>query len=321
MAEKKIPALSQKLRDKAGMIEKLLDEYNILRFGDETWRYGDKLWQENKIEEHRICEKCGAEQPATQEPVQFCNICGGFVKLQRVRLGTPPRMGGTPPQITVVSSPRSIFYEEEPEEEEDEATNEPNQSEQTDSEEVEEPQIQKVVNPLAQAAMDLGEITPQQAHKMELDIRYNLLTEFGVDERRNCVALVRWVGKLAGNLTYILETREIYSAEIKAVYPELLSDLDTARGACDQLAHLLSKQNGILTRRQFDETLVRLLHFTEIAKQAALQLADHHEEFLGAEVSPLEPSTELEWVLEKEAPKPPTEEVKEEKPKEEKEEK
>lgn len=303
MGERKPPPLSQKLRDKASDIAKLLKEYEILRFGDETWRYGDELWQENKTEVKWVCEKCGTENPSPKkgEPLQICSKCREPVLPRKVRLGIPPRTAGRPPQITVVSSPRNIYYEET-ETDEEESEESENQNAQ--------PKEQRTLvafNPLAKAASELGEITPEQAHKMVLDMRYNILTELGVDERRNCVSLVSWVAQLAGILTYILETREIYSAEIKAVYPELLTNLEVAVGTCSQLAHLLGRQSGTLTRQQFDDLLVKLKHYTEIARQTALQLADHHEEFLGAEVSPLEPTAEVEWVLEEEKKFPPKE--------------
>ena len=299
MGERKPPPLSSMLRGKAVAIEKLQREYEELRYGDEIWRFGDKEWRESKTQVKWTCEKCGTEaKPEKGAEFAICSKCENLVLPEKVRLGIPPRFAGTPPQITVISSPRNIYYEEEVTDEEEE------QSEQVENEEQQPEKSEKeelvAFNPLAKAAINLGEITPEQAHKMALDTRYNTLVDLGVDERRHCVALIPWLRKLAGNLTYILETREIYSADIKAVYPELLTNLEIAIGTCDQLAHLLGKQGGTLTRRQFDELLVKLLHYTEIARQAALQLADHHEEFLGAEVSPLEPTAEVEWVLEEE---------------------
>jgi len=286
MSERKSP-LSQMLRSKADAIEKLLGEYEQLRYGDEDFRKGDKAWRDSQGKE-----------------------------------GTPPTRCGKPPQILVVSSPKNIYYEEEIQEEEaavetdaeEIATEDPDppetqetQGEQAETEETEDEQaevLKAITNPLLKAVVMMAEISPAEAHHMELDGKYQLLQELGVLEQYNCIALLPWARKLAAQLTYILETREIYSAEIKAVYPELLEDLGIARSTCDQLAYLLGKQNGVLSHRQFTEMLSKLLHYTEVSRQAALQLADQHEEFMGAAVSPLEPSGEVEWVMKEMEGKP-----------------
>jgi hypothetical protein len=280
------------LRDKAEEIRKLLEEYEEIRYGDELWRKGDETWQQGKTKTIFICEKCGREY---RQNVTVCSQCGGAIVEQEVRLGTPPRTAGKPPQITVISSPRNIFYES-PDEEETEAE-QPEQTEQNENENL-------IFNPLAHAAIMLGEITPKEAHQMELEKRYNIITDFGVDERRNCTALVSWLRKLDSALTYILETRELYSTEIKAVYPELLSNLETAIGTCRQLAHILGKQDGTLLRRQYNDLLITLLQYSQVAIEAALQLADYHEEFMSGAITPFEAeAAEVKYVLEKEEKK------------------
>jgi hypothetical protein len=286
--------LSKVLRDKAEEIAKLLEEYEELRYGDELWRKGDKIWQQGKTKTVNTCEKCGQEY---EQNIAVCPQCGGTIVKREVRLGIPPRTAGKPPQITVISSPRNIFYEVEGDEEEEET--------QTENEpENQEGLIELAFNPMTQAAIMLGEITQKEAYQMELEKRYNIITELGVDERRNGVALVPWLRKLDSALTYILETRELYSTEIKAVYPELLSNLETAIGTCRQLVHILGKQNGALTRKQYDELLITLLQFSQVARQAALQLADYHEEFMSGAITPFEAeAAEVKYVLEKEEKK------------------
>lgn len=291
MSEKKAP-LSEKLRTKAKAIEDLLGEYEQLRYGDEDFRKGDKAWRDSQGKQ-----------------------------------GTPPTRCGKPPQILVVSSPKNIYYEEEFQEEEtaveetaseQTATEDPDPPEAEEAEDEEAEALKAITNPLLKAVVMMAEISPAEAHHMELDGKYQLLQELGVLEQYNCIVLLPWARKLAAQITYILETREIYSAEIKAVYPELLEDLGIARSTCDQLAYLLGKQNGVLSHRQFTEMLSKLLHYTEVSRQAALQLADQHEEFMGAAVSPLEPSGEVEWVMKeleggpKRPEKPKEEETKEE---------
>ena len=246
MSTTKTSPLSQKLREKAKMIERLLEEYSVLR-------YGDKEYRESKGEK------------------------------------------GTPPQITVISSPRAIFELEESSAEADCAERNSEGEEKTE-EKTEKKEEKKAVNPLIGALRDLGEIEEKDVKNFDLENRYKIIRDLGVREQYNCSALVRWVPRLAAQLTYILETREMYSSEIKAVYPELLNDLEIARSTCDQLAYTLSKQNGVLTSNQYSELLVKLLHYTKVAQQAALQLADHHEEFMSAEYSPLESGPAIEWV-------------------------
>ena len=213
--------------------------------------------------------------------------------------GTPPGEGGAPPKIVVASTPRNIYQPDET------PKNNPN---------VEKNQV--VVNPLFKALQDLKELNEEQTSTLQLDNRFGIIQDLGVTERLNCTALFPWIRKLASQITYIVETRELYSLEIKAVYPEILSDLEIARSVCDQLTHTLSKQNGILTNRQYTELMTRLLHYAKIAQQAALQLSDHHEAFVTEPVSPLETGgPEIEWVFKEEVPPKPS--PKEEKPKEE----
>ncbi len=208
---------------------------------------------------------------------------------------------GTPPQIFVISSPRNIFEEE---------TGEPETEHHNNPEEAESPKV--AVNPLWQALNDLGEINQKTVKRFELHNRYNILLDLGVVEQYNCAVLLSWVRELAAKITYILETREIYSTEVKAIYPELLMDLEIARSTSDQLSYTLSKQNGILASKQYTTIMTKLLHYAQIAQQAALQLADHHEEYATRERSPLEAGPEIEWVFEKEPkPTPPKEEPKE----------
>jgi len=279
MSERKSP-LSEMLRSKAKAIETLLGEYEELRFGDEDFRKGDKAWRESQGKQ-----------------------------------GTPPTKSGKPPQILVVSSPKNIYYEEQYEEAELEETAPEETTENPDPPETEEAATEKaedeqtealktITNPLLKAVVTMEEISVAEAHRMELDGKYQLLQDLGVLEQYNCIVLLPWARKLAAQLTYILETREIYSAEIKAVYPELLEDLGIARSTCDQLAYLLGRQNGVLSHKQFTELLSKLLHYTEVSRLAAMQLADQHEEFMGAAVSPLEPSGEVEWVMKEMEGKP-----------------
>ncbi len=302
---REVSPLAQTLRKKAKEIEELLKEYEKLRYGDETWRFGDEIWQQGKTEIRKVCPKCG-RQYTLKSKEEKCELCGEDLVRMQVRLGIPPHSAGQPPQITVSSSPRSIFYEET--------------SETESSNEKPKKAYKKAVNPVNFAMVIMGELTNQDANRLELEKRYGLLVDLGVDERRNCVALIPWLRKLASILSYILETRTLYSSEIKAIYPELLTSIEIALGTCDQLAHLLGRQHGQLTARQYDELLVKLLHYTKIAQQAALQLADYHEEFIGAQATPFE-SPEAKFVLEmeeKEAKKFkefPIEEEKGEKPK------
>lgn len=214
--------------------------------------------------------------------------------------GTPPGESGIPPKIVVVSTPRNIYQ--------------PDETPKKNSENNENKK-QTAVNPLFQALQDLKELNEEQVSTLQLDNRFGIIQDLGVTERLNCSALFPWIRKLASQVTYILETRELYSLEIKAVYPEILNDLEIARSTCDQLTHTLSKQNGILTNRQYTELMTKLLHYAKIAQQAALQLSDHHEAFVTETISPLESGPEIEWVFKEELPpKPPS---KEEKPKEE----
>jgi len=206
--------------------------------------------------------------------------------------GIPPGQTGIPPKIVVVSTPRNIFQQEE----------------------ISSQNPKNVINPLFKALQDLNELNDNDVLMLQLDNRFGIIHELGVSERLNCTALFPWVRRLASQITYILETRELYSMEIKAVYPEILNDLEIARSVCDQLAHTLSKQNGVLIDRQYTELMTRLLHYAKIAQQAALQLADHHEAFMSEAISPLESGPETEWVFKEEFP---TKLSKEEKQKEE----
>jgi len=176
--------------------------------------------------------------------------------------GNPPGKCGKPPKIVVISTPRSIFQSEE------------NPKERS---------ANLVLNPLLQAVTDMGEIDKDTALYLQLENRYNIIRGMGINERMNCSALFPWIRKMAAQITYILETRELYSTEIKAIYPELLNDLEIARATCDELA-------------------AKLLHYAKIAQQAALQLADHHESFMSEEISPLERGPETEWVFQEELP-------------------
>jgi len=236
------------------------------------------------------------------------NIARLIVKYEELRYGdaqfrTSKGKEGKPPRIFVISTPANIFAEDSTEEVSTESNIDGTKNQNENKTENSEPKIAK--NPLFKALNDLGELNLIESARANLDNRYNILQELGIIERLNCGILLKWARKLAKQITYILETREQYSMEIKAVFPELLNDLETARGTCDQLAHLLGKQSGILTNRQYTEMMSKLLHYAEVSQSAALQLADHHEEFITAEISPLEPGPEIDWVLEEEKPKPP----------------
>ena len=281
---REVSPLAQTLRAKAEEIEQLLKEYEILRYGDEIWRFGDETWRKGKTEVRKVCPKCGRQYPLNSKE-EKCELCDENLVKTEVRLGIPPHTAGQPPQITVSSSPRSIFYEEE--------------AKTQNSNRKSKKGYKKAVNPVNFALVIMGELTNEDAHRMELEKRYGILSDLGVDERRNCVALIPWLRKLASILSYILETRTLYSSEIKAIYPELLTSIEIALSTCDQLAYLLGRQHGQLTARQYDELLVKLLHYTKIAQQAALQLADYHEEFIGAQATPFE-SPEAKFVLEME---------------------
>ncbi|MEM2445423.1 MAG: hypothetical protein QW734_02050 [Candidatus Bathyarchaeia archaeon] len=318
------PPLSVTLRQKAKNIESLLKEYEELRYGDELWRFGDELWRRGETATVWLCEKCQTQQPfdpkkKPEQPLP-CPNCKNPMKLEQIRIGTPPHTAGKPPQITVSSSPRNIFYESE-----EDASSNGEIAEPVETIAEEPRQEKQAVNPIFQAFINLNELSPYETHEMELEKRYNLLTDMGIDERRNCAALIPWLRKLASELTYIFETRELYSPEIKAVYPELLTNLEVAIATCDQLAHLLGKQGGVLTRKQYDELMVKLLHYTQISMNAALQLADYHEEFMGGATSPFAYETiEAKYVLETEEEKAkklasPEVAIEEEKRKEEKE--
>lgn len=333
-AERKSP-LAERLKKKAEMINTLLNQYQILRFGDETFRKGNTPWRKGKTENFKICQKCRTAYKE-KDPRANCK-CGGELKILTVRIGIPPGHSGIPPQIMVASSPRNIYSEEQEqpieETEEEAAEQKENDASPSSGQGAETEPTQgiaspmetnqtaiRVVNPLAQALVGLGEMTTNEAHKFELDVKYTVLTELGVEERYNCTVLLPWARQLAAHITYILETREMYSAEIKAIYPELLNDLEVARSSLDHLAYLLGRQHGLLSNRQFAEMMSKILHYAEVAKQAALQLADHHLEFGTAETSPLEASPEIEWVMKDMAGAPKLPEEKEEKPKDESEE-
>jgi len=210
--------------------------------------------------------------------------------------GIPPGEGGNPPKIRVVSTPRNIYSQEASESSSDTSQN----SNATTT---------NIVNPVFQALQDLGELTEKEVISFQLDNRYGIIQDLGVVERLECSALLPWLRKLASQITYILETREQYSAEIKAVYPELLSDLENARSVCDRLKTTLANQRGILNSNQYSSLVAEILHYAKIAQQAALQLADHHEAFVTETVSPLESGPEIEWVFKEEKeefpPKPP----------------
>jgi len=272
MATKQHP-LSLNLRKKAQNIGTLLKEYIDIRYGDETYRRGDEKWRSSQGKE-----------------------------------GIPPGKGGKPPKIVAVSTPRNIYAQDET------SSEPPNNKENKDETEQKngKKELKIAFNPLFTALQNMGELDETQVATLQLDNRFNILQDLGVVERLNCSALFRWLRRMAAQVTYILETRELYSTEIKAIYPELLNDLEVARSTCDQLAYTLSNQSGILTGKQQTQLLAKLLHYAKVAQQAALQLADHHEAFITAETTPFE-GPEVEWVFEKEAPLKP----KEEKPKEE----
>lgn len=248
-------ALSSKLRARAKNIRGLLDKYSILRYGDEEWQKGDKVYRGGDKEK-----------------------------------GKGPHQSGTPPKVRVVSSPTRIYYSEE----------EP-------AEEIE------VANPLLIAMCHLNELTPEESKGILLQNRYSIITGLGVVERYDAGILLIWLRKLAKQITYILETREIYSEEIKAVYPELLNDLEIARSLCDQLSYTLGKQNGILNKKQFTEQVARLLHYAEVCQSSAMQLADYHDASIGGgEVSPMEDTVETIWVEEGKTPEEQEEEKRKE---------
>jgi len=209
--------------------------------------------------------------------------------------GAPPHTKGKPPEIYVISSPRNIFAIDETE----------HNSKNPDEGNNQDKDKNTAFNPLLKALTDLGEINRESAKELELENRYQILVDLGIRERYNCAVLLKWARQLAAEITYILESREIYSAEVKAIYPELLTDLEIARSTCDQLTHTLARQNGVLTSKQYTEIMSKLLHYTQIALEAANQLADHHEEFMSREVSPLETSAEVEWVFKGEGEIPP----------------
>lgn len=322
-AQRKSP-LAEHLKEKASMINQLLIQYKNLRYGDDTFQKGDAQWRKGATEKVKVCENC--QNFYKEKDSRTSCECGGSLTVRVARVGTPPGHGGTPPQIVVVSSPKNIYTEEEQpiEANEEEAaeqdaggsssSNQDAGAEIIEGVETEEAEA-RIVNPLAQAMVDLGEMTIAEAHRFELDVKYNILTEFGVEERYNCNVLLPWARQLAAHVTYILETREIYSAEIKAIYPELLDDLEIERSSLDHLAYLLGRQHGLLSNRQFTELMSKILHYAEVARQAASQLADHHIEFVTTESSPLEGSPEVEWVFQETEGAPKLPKSKEEKPK------
>lgn len=202
---------------------------------------------------------------------------------------------GKPPCIYVISTPKILLLDRE------EATEKEKNDDVNDANNINN----GIQNPVLKALMNLGELNANEAKEHQLQAKVNILHSFGVEERLQCGCLIKWVNKLAGAITYLLETRSIYSEEIKAKYPELLTDLEVARGYADNLARKLALQNGVLTAKQYSEIVGTLLHRTSIIQTGALQLADHHDEFMGrGVVSPLG-DEEIEWVL-KEAPLEPS---------------
>lgn len=296
--------LSLKLREKAEVIDKLLTRYYVLRYGDKDYAQGNDIYRKDpgkyaemqpllqQLQEE--IEKFKSGKHSVEETIVAMDKYASMRQSLLAKSGYPPGTSGTPPQIAVVSSPQNLFLRDE----EMPQTEEKNEGVNA---EVTKP---RVVNPLLQALSNLGELTYEESHQFELDVKYNILVELGIQERYKCAVLFSWARRLAATITYIFETRELYSPEIKAVYPELLTDLESGRAECDKLAHLLGKQGGILTRKQFEDTISRILHFAEIAKSAALQLADDHDEFMGATGKELYDSKEIKWVKEKEGETP-----------------
>jgi hypothetical protein len=202
--------------------------------------------------------------------------------------GLGPHQTGIAPQIHTTTSPSRIFYT-------DEEDPKPN-----------------IMNPLFKAMRNIGELSTDDAKSLLLQNRYNIISGLGVVERYDASALIPWLRHLARQITYVLETRDVYSEEIKASYPELLTDLETARSLCDQLSYNLGKQSGVLNKRQFTEMVLKILHYAEVCESSALQLADHHDAFVGGgETSPLEESVEKVWVEEGKTPEEQEEERRE----------
>jgi len=152
----------------------------------------------------------------------------------------------------------------------------------------------------------LGELKPEEAHDYQTKSKIQTIRGFGVTTEYDCRALIPWVRKLAAKITYLLETKMVYSEEVKARYPELLTDLETARGVADKLMKTLANYDGILPIQDFRQLISLTLHYAEIVKTSALQLADYHEEYISRTVPSFteihEATPEEKWVFSEEEP-------------------
>jgi len=197
-----------------------------------------------------------------------------------------PPPNATPPSIYVFSSPTTLFDTQNQNLKDNPPT---------------------ICNPALNALIELGEISPADANNLQIKNKIRILRDFGIGDEYDCRALLEWSRNLAQALTYILELKTVYSEEIKARYPELLTNLQTACSSAIELARVLSRQNGILTSSQYRMLIGNMLLYASIAKVSALQLADYHDEYI-ARTAPLvsemreELTPEEEW-FESEQPK------------------
>jgi len=171
----------------------------------------------------------------------------------------------------------------------------------------------KFVNPTLRAVINLGELTAAEALHERASAKVRLLKSFGISPLLWSQCLIDWSSRLAGEFTYLLEAKTLYSEEIKAVYPELLVDLEEARGLADNLSRKLAHDGGYISLDDFHAQVGTLVHYAKIILQSAKHLADYHDEILSRGPPGLEG---VGWVMEGEKPpklkKPPEEKREEE---------
>jgi len=203
-------------------------------------------------------------------------------------------------KITTASDPNLLYYDLEEELRKNNKTNPTTNNKNSDENPDENPDQTPMPhpNPVFSALIRLGELTPEDALRFETLHKIAVLRALGAQRIIECTVLIQWARKLAADFTYLLETKVTYSEEVKARFPELLVDLDTARGYADRLVRTIGMKEGYLSLDEYHEQVGTLLHYATIISRAARQLADYHEEFTVRGVSPLvEPET-VEYVIE-----------------------
>jgi len=160
--------------------------------------------------------------------------------------------------------------------------------------------IPNPANPVFHALIQMGEFTRADAAYQETLDKVKIVKALGVEPLLEAAVLVDWVSQVSKELTYFLNAQLIYSEEIKAKYPELMTDVKTARGIADKLYIALAEQRGYITLADYHKDVARLLHYTKIIERAAQHLADYHEEFMARGAMPFEWSPGVQWVTEEE---------------------